>query len=99
MTATNSFTTKTSLSGKFTTRQNSAGSLSCHGDLTIKDGVVIDKSHKGMPRSSGADLWITFYEGKKLGDEVMQNDVTYLLSLNNKRDLTSTFSEATSNNV
>lgn len=76
--------------GILRTYENNDWSLACHADIVIKDGIIVDENHRGMPRVSG-DAWMDFYEKSKIGDKITDKVVEQLLAYNGKRNVVSVF--------
>lgn len=77
--------------GRIETHENNNMSLSCWASMTIKDGVIKSKSHKGMPRSGGRDCWMSFYERHNIGDAVSEDDIQQVLSVHGHNNLISKY--------
>ena len=78
------------MDGKLVTYENNSMSLSCRGELTIKNGIIIQAYLKGMPRTSG-DEWTGFYKNAKIGGDITQGKIDEILSYNGKRNVVSSF--------
>lgn len=77
--------------GTLETHENNNMSLSCWASMTIENGVVKSKSHKGMPRSGGQDCWMSFYERHSIGDRVNESDIQCVLDVHGHANLISKY--------
>ena len=77
--------------GILKTYENSSMSLSCCGEIEIKDGKVVNVYYKGMPRTGGRDSWFSFYENRKKGDKIETKKIEDILSYNGHDNVKSVF--------
>ena len=80
------------MTGTLITYEDCSMSLSCRGEMKIKNGIVVDISFKGYPRMNG-DGWIHYYKSKKVGDTVTDNLITITKEYNGNYNVISKFEE------
>lgn len=81
------------INGILKTYENNCMSLSCHGEMKIKNNKIVEINSHGMPRTGGRDSWFSFYEHAKKGDMVKQTSLDWVLSYNGHDDIVSVFLE------
>ena len=86
-------TVEKEINGSLTTYQDCSMSLSCRGNMEIKNGIVTSANYKGYPRARG-DSWFGFYK-KAVGDRVTAQQVENILSFNRNYDVVSKFKPVT----
>lgn len=77
--------------GILSIRENNSMSLSCAGSVKVRDGIVIDVSFKGYPRTSG-DSWVGFFQRAKQGDKVDPEAIEGMLKFNGRGNVVARFS-------
>lgn len=81
------------ITGILRTRENNSMSLSCVGEMEIKNNVVEHSNWHGYPRTNGRDAW-TYYYGKfNTGDKISQEEVDKILSFNGRNNIVSSFTK------
>ena len=77
------------INGIIRTRENSSMSLSCVGEIVVKDNVVQSVYWHGYPRANGIDVWVSYYDNLKIGDEITQEILRTILSYNGRNNIIS----------
>ncbi len=72
--------------------ENNNMSLSCHGKITIKSGIIRSHNLRGMPRSSG-DGWVSFFKNIRIGQWVSQEKIKSMLRWNGQNNVVATFKD------
>lgn len=76
------------VNAKLFTYENSCMSLSCHGSIEIKNGIISEINFKGYPRTYG-DGWTRFYKNAKIGNKITEEQIKSILSCNGNYNVVS----------
>jgi hypothetical protein len=79
------------LEGTLHAREDNNMSLSCSGYMAITEGKITEVSFKGMARTGGRDAWVTAFENAKIGDEVRQSIIDWVISFNGHNNVVAKF--------
>ena len=81
------------INGILKTYENNCMSLSCHGEMKIKNNKIVEVYSHGMPRTGSRDSWFSFYENAKKGATVKQTSLDWVLSYDGHDNIVSVFLE------
>lgn len=85
----NRLTEKDKVTGKLRTRENNDMSLSCLGEMDLKDNIIKSLYYKGMPRANCQDSWFGYYSNAQIGDFISPLTVQKILDYNGKNNIIS----------
>ena len=81
------------INGILKTYENNCMSLSCHGEMKIKNNKIVEVNFHGMPRTGGKDSWFSFFENAKKGNTVKTISLDWVLSYDGHDNIVSVFLE------
>lgn len=82
------------ITGILRTIENNSMSLSCSGEMKIKDNIIVSSYSKGMPRANGIDSWFRHYESAKIGEIISPSTVQSILDYNGRNNILSALQRA-----